>query len=197
MKDAWINYITNTSSSPFSASGTTNGINITGSGTETGGQLTSSTFEGKQALAKTMTVTGTVSGSGQTASIASTSTGYYDLTYNLLGSSSQTEYFVVDSITTPIANGAKVNDTGVLFTTKRYTDSSKSSLVGTAEYSFVLEPDTADTAFFKLIAVEKDNSGAIENTSTLAFRITPTGGITKLYETALSSNSSLKVTFSN
>lgn len=46
LKNAWINSVSNSSSTPFTISGTSSGFSITGSGTATESSLTNANFEG-------------------------------------------------------------------------------------------------------------------------------------------------------
>lgn len=62
----------------------------------------------------------------------------------------ENEYRVVDSsYVTPISNTVMVNDTGVLHTEIRYLNIEKNERIGTSQTSFVLEPETSQTAILK------------------------------------------------
>ena len=193
LRTAFINYILDNSSQPFSLSGYDNGVSYSGSGTATQGSLYSVTFEGHPALQKTSTATGTLTANGQSRPLAVSATAYVDGNYNVLGFYGN-EYEVV-STSNPIPATAKVNDTGVWYTTTRYTSPGKTTRNGTATATFVLEPDTANTALLKIITVERDNSNVPTSTNTNTFRITPAGGLTRISETLVEGTSSLTINY--
>lgn len=87
LRQAFINYITETSSSTFTVSGTYAGVPVSGSGTLTNGNVSSGLFEGSQALLKVSTITGTINLSGTTVPMAGTSTIFFDTNYDVLGKS--------------------------------------------------------------------------------------------------------------
>ena len=193
LKTAYINSLTTASSKPFSISGTSSGISVSGSGTVTESSLTSAVFEGVSCNQQVMTVTGNVSGSGTTVPFGGTQTTYYDSNYNYLGSSSDDYTVVIGTMSLP--QTAKVNDTGVVFTETIYPSSAKAYSTGTNTFSYTLEPDTATTALLKLILTEKNTSGTVVSTSIKVSRITPAGASTDLYETTVEDSISLKITY--
>lgn len=193
----YVNYLVNSSSANFSLTGTVNQVPVTGSGTATTGQLTNAVFEGKNSLSKASTVTGTITANNQTIPLSTTSLRFVDFNYNLLGLSSSSDYTVVTQFNTLISNSAKVNDTAILYTANVYSDSRKTILLGTLQESFVLEPETAETAILKLIDTKKDTQNNVTQVNTVAFRVTPTAGFVRLYETAIdySNNTSLRINY--
>lgn len=193
LRTAYVSYITDSRSLPFTLTGVASGINVTGSGTVTQGSLSSSTFEGQPALAKTTSMTGSFTGNGQTVSLANSVVSYVDSNYNPLGFSGS-EYEVVSSLTS-IPATARVNDTGVLYSSIRYTTSSKTVRNGTATATFVLEPDTSNTALLKIIEIERNGSGTTTSTSTTTFRMTPAGALTRLSESVVEGSSSLNISY--
>jgi len=194
LEDAWVEFVVESSSYPFTLSGEINDTDVNGTGTATFGQLTTSSFEEQDSLAKSATITYELIVDDQTLPLSSFSTAYYDVNYMPLGRLSESEYMVVESLTEP-TNIARVNDTGVLYTGTRYSDSNKNTVLGTTQTSYVLEPDTAQTAILKMTSIDKDNSGAIESTGMVAYRVTPAGSITRLYETYLSDSSNLRISY--
>jgi hypothetical protein len=111
-----------------------------------------------------------------------------------LGNTGGADYEVVAGEVT-IPTTARVGDTGNLYTINRWSSSSKTLLRGITQVSYVLEPDTASTAIFKIISVDKDNSNTITSTSTVSFQITPSGGATRKQETLTENGVALTVTF--
>jgi hypothetical protein len=193
LRTAYVNYITETRSMPFTVSGTRAGANITGSGTATQGPLSFTTFELQQAQQKTTTVTGTITVNGVSDLLSSSSTTYVDANFNPLGSSG-TDYTVVTG-NASIPNTARVNDTGTWYSTIRYASSTKAVRRGTGTVSYVLEPDTASTALLKIIHSERDNSNTETYRSTVTFRMTPTGTLTRISESGVQGSTSITLTF--
>ena len=130
------------------------------------------------------TVTMSVTANGRTAPITTTVISYVDSNSVPVGYVSDNEYEVVAGVAT-IPATAKVNDSGIVFTANRYASSSKTTLLGTTETSFVLQADTASTAVVQLTRVDKNTSGVTTSTSISYSRITPAGGLTTLSESAV------------
>ena len=193
LRTAYVSYINGSGSWPFSISGTVSGANVTGSGTETAGSVSSTTFEGLAAQAKTSTATGSFTVNGQNYPLAVTSTAYVSSNYDPLGFNG-TEYEVVNS-SVSIPATARVNDTGTWYSSVRYTSSRKTTRAGTATATFVLEPDTSSTALLKIIRIEKDTANTVTSTSTTSFRMTPAGALTRISEIDLQGTTSLTLTY--
>lgn len=193
LRTAYVSYINGSGSWPFTISGTVSGVNVTGSGTETAGSVSSATFEGQAAQAKTTTATGSFSVNGQNYPLASTSTAYISSNYDPLGFN-DTEYEVVTS-SVPIPVTARVNDTGTWYSSVRYTNFRKTTRSGTATATFVLEPDTSSTALLKIIRIEKDTNNTTTSTSTITFRMTPAGALTRISEVDAQGSNSLTLTY--
>jgi hypothetical protein len=182
------------SSNSFSYSGMIDGTAITGSGNVTRGGLSSGTFESIAAQQRTTITTGSISGNGQTLPMNTSGVGWYDSNYLPLGSNGGEEYVVVNRPAV-IPATVRVNDAGMLYTSNRYTTSSKTSLLGTESVSYVIEADTATTALLTFIVIEKNNSNSVTSTVTRQMRITPTGTFTRTKDTLLSGTSTLTVTY--
>lgn len=193
LRTAYVNYVTETRSLPFTVTGMTSGHSVTGSGTATQGALTSTTFESQAAQQKTTTVTGSITANAVTTPLSSSSTTYVDSNYNPLGSSG-TDYKVVTGGTS-IPTTARVNDTGTWYSTIRYASSTKATQRGTGTVSYVLEPDTASTALLKIILTERDNSNNETSRSTVTFRMTPAGALTRISETSVQGSTSLTLSY--
>lgn len=193
LRTAYISALTDTRSLGFRITGSTSGVSMTGTGTLTQGSVSSTTFERQAALVKTSTITATLSANGQSIPLGVTTVSYYDSNYNPLGLDGD-EYEVVSS-SNPIPVTARVNDTGIWYTSVRYSDSSKTRVLGTATVSYVLEPDTASTALLKIIVIEKDLSNSLSSTSTTTFRLTSSGTLSRISETVVEDSTSLTVTY--
>jgi hypothetical protein len=193
IRTALANYFTDSRSLRFTVSGTTSAVSVTGSGTVTQSSVSGATFEGTPALQKVSTITGSLSVNGVTVPLAATDISYVDSNYNPRGNAGDEYVVVTGSATVPTT--AKVNDTGVVFSAKRYTSSAKTGLLGTQVLTFAIQPETSTTALLKLIEVEKDNAGNTTTTSTITFRLTPAGAMTRLSETAVSGTTALTLTY--
>ena len=115
LRAAYVALFTTPSSNQFNASGTIEGVSVTGSGTATSGSVTAGTFEGLQSLQRSQTISATFTGNGQSIPLTVTSTDWTDSNYVPRGSTGDDYEVVVGTPTIPTT--ARVNDTGVLFTT--------------------------------------------------------------------------------
>jgi hypothetical protein len=110
-----------------------------------------------------------------------------------LGTQTADEYTVVNGSAT-IPQTARVGDTGTAYSDNRYTNSSKTSFLGTNTYTYALQADTASTAIAQIVGIE-DGLGATTYTRTLRYRITPAGAVTPLSETVTDSDGSMVFTY--
>lgn len=193
VRTAYINYLNATRTLPFTLSGTTAGIPVSGSGILTQSSLTNTSFEGVAALQKTSTVNASLTANGMTMPLASTLVSYVDSNYVPLGSVNDEYLVVTGAITIPVTG--QVNDAGIWFSANRYASSLKINLLGTEVVSYALLPDTASTALLDIIQVDKNLSGATTMTTTLRFRISPAGELTRLSEQALADTTHLTLTY--
>lgn len=185
---AFVNYVTETRSLPFTVTGTSSGYSVTGSGTVTQGGLTSASFESQAAQQKTTTVTGSMTVNGVTVPLASSSTAYVDSNYNPLGSIGDNYAVVTNGSSIPTT--AKVNDTGIL-----YSSSTKAVARGTETVTYALEPDTASTALLKIIVTERGTNNTLSSIATISFRMTTAGALTRISETYVEGTTSLTYTY--
>lgn len=193
LRAAYVAQFTTPASNQFTVSGKIEGISVTGSGTATTGSVTSGTFEGLSALQRSITVSATVSGNGETVPLTVTSTDWTDSNYAPLGSTGD-EYEVV--VGTPsIPASARVYDTGVLFTATTYPDNNKRFPTGTVTASYVIEPETASTAIVKLIRTYRNTFSTITDISTATLRIDTTNRFVRLNETLVSPDSQTNLAF--
>lgn len=193
VKAAYVNYLNKTGSFPFTLSGTSSGTNVTGSGTLTLSTPSNGTFESIAVLQKNSAATYTIIANGVSANDGSASSTYVDSNYQPKGSSSSDYSVVTSNIALPVT--ARIGDSGTWSTENRYTNSTKTSLLGTTTTSYVLEADTAATALLKIISEEKNNAGTTTFTSIDTYRITPAGAITAVSATASASPTFLTFTF--
>jgi hypothetical protein len=184
LRAAYVALFTTSSSNQFTISGTIEGTSVTGSGTATSGSVSSGTFEGLASLQRSQTISGTLTGGGETIPLTVTTTDWTDSNYVPRGSTGE-EYEVVSGTPT-IPTTARVNDTGMLFTAITYPDSRKLFRTGTVDVSYVVEADTATTAIVKLIRTSRDTGSTITDISTATFRIDATNRFVRLNETLVS-----------
>jgi hypothetical protein len=177
-----------TSTASFSISGSYNGVSISGGGTVTRGNATAASFEGRNGFQKVITTTGSFTANGTTIPLTTTGTTYVDSNFFPLGNTG-TQYMVVQGAVN-IPATARVNDAGNLFTANIYSSSAKTALLGTQAVSFVLAPDTENTALLKIIYVSKDNTNATTSTETTISRVTPAGVVTYISDTVTYPNGS-------
>jgi len=192
-RTAFDNYVKETRSLPFTLTGISSGYNVTGSGTATFGALTRASFESQAAQQKTVTVTGSMTVNGVTVPLSSSSTSFVDFNYNPLGTIGD-NYVVVTNGTT-IPTTAKVNDTGILYSTTLYSSSTKAVRRGTETVAYALEPDTASTALLKIIVTERDTNNTQTSIATITFKITTAGALTRISETYVEGTTSLTFTY--
>ncbi len=194
LKTAWDNIVRDTGTRSFTVSGTYAGLALRGSGSITQGGLVGAVFEGVAAQQKLTTVSATITGGGQTVTDTESGSDFYDSNYLPLGTQTADEYTVVNGSAT-IPQTARVGDTGTAYSDNRYTNSSKTSFLGTNTYTYALQADTASTAIAQIVGVEKDGLGATTYTRTLRYRITPAGAVTPLSETVTDSDGSMVFTY--
>ena len=193
LQAAYKSNYTASASYKFNITGTYVAYPVSGSGTAVIGAVTSGTFEGQPALQQTTSILGSFTANNQTIPLATSSISWVDTNYMPRGTSGGSEYIVVDGTAT-IPTAAKINDTGTIFTAKRYTTSAKTSLLGTRTVTYVMEADTGSTALVTLISVDKNNAGATTSTSTDQYRVTTANTFTKIKETGVDNTNGLSLT---
>jgi len=110
--------------------------------------------------------------------ISGTSTDYYDTNYIPLGTIVTGSKYEVLLAPPTIPVSVKVGDMGTIGTINDYTDSTKSAPDGHDVISYVVEPDTADTAIVNLIDKYYDVGGILTSTSQDRYRIVANGTLT-------------------
>jgi hypothetical protein len=123
---------------------------VSGSGTLTYTAAVNGTFGGSAALVQNQILSGSVTGGGATQAYATSASDYYAVgNHAFLGEQNTTagdmEYDVAQSpfvYPTTVVNGSS----GTLGTVSRYTDSTMGTVLGTAQYSYVVKPDAANSS---------------------------------------------------
>lgn len=176
--------------------GVTQVINVSCTGSGNDGATpanVAATFEGKAALSAVRTMgvtitncTGSAPLPGGTATVSQSvisamtvsATLYVDSSYAPLGFNSAGNQYGVTTAPVLIPATVTVGATGSIGTQNLYTDSSKSVGAGKDVLSYVIEPDTANTAIVNLITKSYDTLGQLVLTQQERFRLANTGALT-------------------
>jgi hypothetical protein len=159
--------------SNFSIS-SSNGCTGTGSFTASGA-TTSTTFEGQAALSATSMLNINYANCTP-ATISSTSTTYFNTNYVPLGASSDKYLVYTGTFNAPTT--ARVGDVGIISNLSRYTNSSKTTQDGTGQLSYVVEADTADSAFITVVTKSYTMGNSLELTQLTKYRINSSSQLT-------------------
>ena len=194
IKTATASYTSTPHSYTFTGSGTVNGVPVTITGTGDLSVLTAGTFEGQTALQQTQTTNLTITENGNPTPLSSVVTLFYlPADYSPLGSTSPDDYEVIDPGTT-YPTTAKVGDSGMVGTAKRYSDSTKSTLIRSATGSYRVEADTASSAIVNLVTVTTFIQPASSpQTGTIRYRLDSVGTFTLLSESLVSAAGNLTI----
>jgi hypothetical protein len=187
-------------SSNVSLSGTANigGVStaFSGSGTFTRPPAVSVTFNSTLALAQVTTVAGPITVAGQTAPYSTSVTDYYASSDSaFLGEASASEYDVAQApimFPTTVMGGSS----GTLGTLSRYTDSSMSIALGTAQvaYSTLAPVDPGSPIAIMVTTTIYDTHNALIETDVTTYTLTSSNVITLSGATAQNQSGMLKVT---
>ncbi|MDD5480590.1 hypothetical protein [Rhodoferax sp.] len=155
---------------------------LTGTGTDSSSAPASSSFEGRPSLVKNFTTTYSYTNGSVSFPIFETSSAHYDSNYTLLGGIGSNYYGVVTN-SFPEPQSAKIGDTGPLAIATTYSNSTKTTILGSSKLSYVFEPDTNSTAILKLISENFDKTNTRQSYSTIAYRVSTDGSYTLLSDT--------------
>jgi outer membrane protein assembly factor BamB len=106
--------------------------------------------------------------------IYGTTTDYYDSNYNPLGTIDSSGNYGVYATPPAIPVSVKVGDTGMIGTIN-YSDSTQTFPTGHDDISYVIEPDTANTAIVNMIDKSYDLNGNLTSTEQDHYRIKADG----------------------
>ncbi len=164
--------VANGFSKSFTISGTCSGTGNRAQAPAT----TAATFEGVAGFSAVVTFTTSSSAPCATSS-ATSSTSYYDTNYIPLGFNSVGVNYGV-YLTPPVfPTSVMVGNTGIIGTVTLYTDSTKTVANGRVDTSYVIEPDTANTAIVNFIGKLYNATPALIATEQGRFRIATTGAL--------------------
>jgi hypothetical protein len=172
------------SSTNFTVSGTCNG---------TSGFVSSSpvpaTFEGVSGVSVATTRTFNFTDC-RPATFTDSSTDYYDSNYVPLGTIFADGSYSVFLTPPTLPVSVKVGDTGTLGMQNNYTDSTKKNLTGQDVISYVVGPDTANTAIINIIWKSYNPSAVLISTEQDRSRIAANGKLTPVSSDIQSANGS-------
>lgn len=200
--------VTSTLSFPFKSAfvnsilnGTIKDISISGSCSGSGRKIatpatTTSTFEGAQVFASTVTTQWQLTGCNL-SSINQTGAAYFDNNFVPLGFNTNGNYAVYQTPPT-LPNTVTVGTTGTYGTQQLYTNSTKSVSNGYAVQTYIIEADTSSTAIINLITKVYNVSGSLSVTEQDRYRIAISGPLSRIADDLqYSSGVHLILTYSN
>jgi hypothetical protein len=192
--------VANGLSSNVALSGTVsiNGVStaFTGSGTFTRPPAVSVTFNGTAALSQTTSVAGSITAAGQTTPYTTSVTDYYASSDSaFLGEISASEYDVAQA---PISfpNSVTGGSSGTLGTLSRYTDSTMSVSLGTAQVSYSLLTPVHPGSPIGIVVTTKifDTQSTLIETDVTSYTMTTSNVVSLSGASAQNSSGMLKVT---
>ena len=171
-------------------SGTINSVVVSGTANMTQSTGVGSTCSNAFCWAQTTTITGTLTGNGQSIPMASTAVGYRNVSYQSLGTSSSSEYDVAQSLYT-IPATVSVGFTATASTYNRFTDSTMTTLLGTISSSYVVTADPNSSTDLIVEYIEQYYDTAHTNTeSGQTFYKVSTAGVMKLTSVSIQTSTS-------
>lgn len=151
--------------------------NVTGTGTYTE-STTAGSFEGITGLRKHLTLTGSVTVSGQSAPLSSSSDAFYDSNNKPLGATASGSYCVTTAYT-PLAVSAQAGSSGNWYSQDCYSSSAKLAKAATSTVTYAVEADSANSLLLKLTTRVTDTAGN-SLPATTTYRVTSAGAATRL-----------------
>lgn len=175
------------------ANGTSN--SFTGTGTLALSAGANGTFNGLTAETQTESISGTVTVAGQSAPYTSTVVDAYDNTTAFLGESTSSEFDAASApITIPTTVGTSATELGTL---SRYTDSTRSVVLGTTQVSVVLSLAAASTGAAEVVQFTYkvyDSHQALVETDTFSYNLSESSALTLNSATVQNASGSLTAT---
>jgi len=180
---AFADFVANSHSFNYSMTGSDAGTTATGSGTIFYGAAVGATFESQSGLSQTAVISGTTTENGQNSPYTVSVQSFYTTNYEPLGSSSATDYCVVQ-VTPALPSGVKVGDKADLYVEDCYKDNTKGTKTSQDTNSYSVEADTASTAIVNLISTSRSPTlGSVMSTDEDRYRIDQSGNFTWVSET--------------
>jgi hypothetical protein len=182
----------------LSGSVTVNGVStaFTGSGTFTRPPAVGATFNGTAAMSQSTSVTGSITAAGQTSQYSTSVTDYYASSDSaFLGEVSAGEYDVAQapiSFPTAVTGGSS----GMLGTLSRYTDSTMSVSLGTAQVSYWTQTPVDPGSPIGIVMTTKifDTQNTLVETDVTNYTMTSSNVVSLAGASAQNQSGMLKVT---
>ncbi len=177
-------------------SGTIKGISVSGTGSFIESAAIAATFAGQAALQQAVALNATVTANiiPATYTYSTMADMYTNGSYDTVGLVDTGEY---DEAVAPFAFPASVasGDDGTLGTMNRYSDSTKTTLLGTMVSTYKVEAGpSANTAIFDQIDQSLDANHNVTATVETKYQITSTGGISLAAVSVVKGNANLSAT---
>ena len=169
------------------------GFSVTGGGSVTTGELAAGTFEGSPAQVRTTNSEFILNVLGTEVPFSTNSLSYYDANNRFLGGDGE-GYEVVDAYY-DLPTEASSGDTGLIYQSTLYTDSSKAIVEGKNTVTYTTALDSDNTLTLTVISVTRDLSGETLQTITRRWRVFADTSVVRLGETLLDSSVFLTITY--
>jgi len=185
--------ITQPESREFDITGESEGVSVTGTGTVSTSALAAGTFEGMPAQVRTTDSSFVLELIGLSTPFSSTSFAYYDNNNRFLGGDGE-GYEVVDAYF-DLPTAASSGDTGLIYQSTLYTDSTKSIIEGTNTVTYTTTLDSNNTLTLTVISVTRNSAGETTQTITRRWRVFADNSVERLGETLLDESVFLTITY--
>ncbi len=157
-------------------------FNVSGSCTGTGTDTTTpattvATFETVSGFSSTGTFSMNLPGCPTLSGATPSTTYYYDGSYVPQGSNTLGVAYGVFTVRPIVPTTVLVGASGVIGTENLYTDNTKTVTSGRYDFSYVIEPDTANTAIVNLTLKDYDAANTLISTQQNRFRLAMTGAL--------------------
>lgn len=183
-------------SASLNASGTVKGVSVSGTGSFSESAAIAAMFAGQAALQQIVALNATLTANiiPVSYSYSTVADMYSDSSYRTLGMTDTSEY---DVAAAPFSypTTVTIGETGSLGTMNRYSDSTKTTVLGTIASTYRVEADTTpNTAIFDEVDQSLDLNHNVTTTVEIKYRITSTGGISLAGVSVVNSNANVSAT---
>lgn len=177
------------STSNFTVTGTINGVSVTGSGSYISSAAVAGTFEGSSAFVVSNTLSGSITGNGNTLQLNYSSSSYFDTNYNPIGFEDDESYSTSTIEEWPVT--VKAGDSGDLGIQTNYTDDSKSIMTGTIESSYAVTAGSLGSVTIKITKLEYNDIHVEVGSEIETYSLSSTGELKHISTHAVSTDSDL------
>lgn len=191
---AYANLVKNGFQATLALSGNAGAVPVSGSGSYSWAQASSSTFENQSVYDTLESLSFTLTAAGNSQSSSDTQHQYFDSRYAFAGELDSDGTYYVPASMSAWPSAAKVGDSGSRGSITLYSDSSKTTVTGYEQLSYRIEADTATTAILTVVTVDTDTNNAPQGSEEDRYRVTPAGDISYVSSTFVSSSSGISIT---